>query len=416
MAVAVAEQAAPTSSDQAEPRTAAATQPDPPDDPFFLPASELPADPASTAAPATIDPADVPAPEFPLLLLNILSGETVVTAVEGWLNAWSPDSRRLAVVIPWDGIAIVSVETGAIESVISLKEPRAFAWAPDGERLAVGGDKELLIVSQDGEILDRLRGRFPIPRWQPEGSLLAYENHQLPGERIDVWDGTEVRSFPGFETAGWTDDGRLVLVGQAASDEPAPLIDPIVVDRPASEWVVAVLDPDRDYAETARWRVSSLGPPIISNNGEWIAYERLAGPTSKLGIPETRTIVRSIGDGHELLRYPGATVLPRIGAVAAFNAIRGLFLVVDRCQPQERLVHWDGAEVVDVVELVGPSVLPGPEGLPIVVRPFSGPILALDEVGAAPRELVPWPWEFVTRSPDGVWLAYGTAVLGRGYC
>ena len=70
----------------------------------------------------------------------------------------------------------------------------------------------------------------------------------------------------------------------------------------------------------------------------------------------------------------------------------------------------------DVVELVGPSVLLGPEGLPIVVQPFFGPILALDELSAEPRELVPWPWDSVTRSPDGVWLAYGMQVGGRDYC
>ena len=364
----------------------------------------------------TIDPADVPAPEFPLLLLNILTGETVVTAVEGWRNAWSPDSTRLAVMIPSQGIAIVSVETGAIESVISLEEPRAFAWGPDGERLAVGGDTELLIVSLDGEILNRLRGRFPIARWQPEGSLLAYTNHQVPGERIDVWDGTEVRSFPGFETAGWTDDGKLVLVGPVGEDELAPLIDSTVVERPASHWVVAVLDPERDYAETVRWKVPSFPPPKVSRDGEWIAYDLPNGRRAGVGTGRD-TFVRRISDGVELLRHPsGILAVGGMGAVADFGAQRGVFLIAERCMPEEHLVHWDGVDTVEVVKGIGPLILPAPEGLPLVVQPFSGSILALDRVGSEPRELIPRPWEWVTRSPDGVWLAYGTVVLGRDYC
>lgn len=363
-ALVAAEQAALATSDQADPPTVAATQPDSPVDPFFLPASELPTQPASTAAPVTIDPADVPAPEFPLLLLNILTGETVVTAVEGWRNAWSPDSTRLAVMIPSQGIAIVSVETGAIESVISLEEPRAFAWGPDGERLAVGGDTELLIVSLDGEILNRLRGRFPIARWQPEGSLLAYTNHQVPGERIDVWDGTEVRSFPGFETAGWTDDGKLVLVGPVGEDELAPLIDSTVVERPASHWVVAVLDPERDYAETVRWKVPSFPPPKVSRDGEWIAYDLPNGRRAGVGTGRD-TFVRRISDGVELLRHPsGILAVGGMGAVADFGAQRGVFLIAERCMPEEHLVHWDGVDMVEVVKGIGPLILPAPEGLP----------------------------------------------------
>ena len=413
----VAEQAAPATSEQAEPPTVAATQPDSPADLYLPAASAIRAEPPSTTAPGLIDPADVPVPEFPLLLLNILTGEMVVTAVEGWRNAWSPDSMRLAVVIRSQGIAIVSVETGLIEQVVPLAgslRSQEFSWAPDGERLAVGGDRELLIVSLDGEILDRLRGRFPVPRWDREHSLLAFEN-QIPVGRIDVWDGTEVRSFPGYETAGWTDDGRLALVRQAGEEELAPLIDPIVVDRPVSEWVVAVLDPERDYAETARWRVPSFAPPRLSRDGEWIAYDL---PNGRAGGGTGRdTIVRRISDGVDVFRHPsGLLAVGRTGAVADFSAAVGLFLLVDVCEPRERLVHWDGTDVVDVVELSAAAVLPGPEGLPIVVRPLGGPILALDEVGAAPRDLVPWPWEFLTRSPDGVWLAYGTQVGGRDHC
>ncbi|MBI1930839.1 PD40 domain-containing protein [Candidatus Poribacteria bacterium] len=105
--------------------------------------------------------------------------------------AWSPDGKTIAFVDPAQGdIFLVDAQTFQIRNI--TKSPRreiAVAWAPDGEKLAVSSDEGLLLMTKEGQVIEKLtpegNGDIVGPgSWSPDGSRIAFSSFVRPGPKI----------------------------------------------------------------------------------------------------------------------------------------------------------------------------------------------------------------------------------------
>ena len=102
--------------------------------------------------------------------------------------AWSPDGQRLAVALTsrgQDGIALVTVRTGEVETVrpAGVDAVVSVAWSPDGTRLAfegtAGAHSDLYTVDlATGNVANLTRDLFSdhAPAWSPDGRSLVFHS------------------------------------------------------------------------------------------------------------------------------------------------------------------------------------------------------------------------------------------------
>ena len=108
-------------------------------------------------------------------------------------GTWSPDSRKLAIVIFSSGdnqLAILDVQSGRIEDRISIEGLGAIqnpAWSPDGQRIAFtglkGGISDLYLYDFETESVQQLTNDKHADlhsAWSPDGRTLAFVSDRGP--------------------------------------------------------------------------------------------------------------------------------------------------------------------------------------------------------------------------------------------
>ena len=127
--------------------------------------------------------------------------------------SWSPDGARLAVAVtsgPGDGIALVDVETGDVETVrpAGVQAIVSVAWSPDGRALAfegtAGAHSDLYTYDlETGAVANRTRDLYSdhAPAWTPDGTALVF--HSDRGDALALGQATAQAAFDGaFDARG----------------------------------------------------------------------------------------------------------------------------------------------------------------------------------------------------------------------
>ncbi len=154
-------------------------------------------------------------------------------------GAWSPDSKRLAVITFSKGdnfLSIVDTESRKTETipVPGLEAINNVAWSPDGKTLAIAGQttgvSDLFLYDLDSKAVRRLTSdKFADlqPAWSPDGKTLAFitdrgadtiveqlKFDELHLATIDV-DSGQIKEIPAFRGAKhinpqWSPDGTAI--------------------------------------------------------------------------------------------------------------------------------------------------------------------------------------------------------------
>jgi WD40 repeat protein len=135
--------------------------------------------------------------------------------------AWSPDSRRLAIIRMTDrAILILDVASGTVVRTLNEQQQgytQSLSWSPDGRNLASSNQAEAFI-----KIWDVQTGRISRSQatdsnltshvtWSPDGEQIAYVGDQ---EMVEIWSigtGSIVKRIMGGDPTqlGWSPDGQL---------------------------------------------------------------------------------------------------------------------------------------------------------------------------------------------------------------
>lgn len=156
------------------------------------------------------------------------------TAAMAFTPAWSPDGRRLAMVLPNhrgdSDIAVLSLEKGKVRQITGNSgistEP---AWSPTGHQIAFTSDRagspQIYLMEADGSNLRRLtqEGTYNAsPAWSPDGSMIAYVSRMDGRFNLFVYKLAEGKAFQitrgsvSSESPAWSPDGRWIAF---ASDQ-----------------------------------------------------------------------------------------------------------------------------------------------------------------------------------------------------
>ena len=133
-------------------------------------------------------------------------------------GSWSPDSRKLAIVIFAGGdnqLAIMDVQSGRLDDRIEIEGLGALqnpAWSPDGSRIAFtglkGGIADLYVYDlETGEVQQLTDDKHADlqPAWSPDGRALAFVSDRGPDTNFEeLTFGNYVLSFIDLETLAVT--------------------------------------------------------------------------------------------------------------------------------------------------------------------------------------------------------------------
>jgi Tol biopolymer transport system component len=169
---------------------------------------------------------------------------TRVRRLSGIRNAyqptWSPDGRRLAVLLPGEksGIYSVGIRDGRARPLIRRRQSlEAPAWSPRGNRIAFALQRsatnwDIYSIAGDGtrlRPLTRAAAQETTPDWSPDGRRLAFAR-QLRSGNWAIWtmraDGSQLRCVTPRRISAveptWSPDGkRIAFSAQSGNDSSA---------------------------------------------------------------------------------------------------------------------------------------------------------------------------------------------------
>ena len=208
--------------------------------------------------------------------------------------AWSPDGSRLAFISPCKGkqktypgsrIYVINADgTDLKELTNSVEGDFDPAWSPDGEMIAFtslrSGQPAIWAINlKDNSTVKLSRSTYPDrqPAWSPDGKQIAFVRENITTQ---VWimsrDGLATNKFTdseGFNNQypAWSPDGMMIFFSQTGQE---PIIPLLKYQR---------------FGEGAEGRIPQNPPRgkegpyddvIPSPDGNWLAYESWAGPSS----------------------------------------------------------------------------------------------------------------------------------------
>ena len=111
------------------------------------------------------------------VFVRVVGGRPLrVSAEQGIPAAWTPDGKRIALVVD-SGIVSVSASPGGVQKVISRTGGQDPAWSPDAKRIVWSMDGDLWIASATGSARRKLAAtRFSDvqPEWSPDGRRVVF--------------------------------------------------------------------------------------------------------------------------------------------------------------------------------------------------------------------------------------------------
>jgi WD40 repeat protein len=227
-----------------------------------------------------------------LQVWNATTGKEIRKLPQGrpWIIAlaWSPDSRRLALLKPEGSVWVVDVSTGKdVRTPLPPSEGgttcACLAWSPDGKRLAAATVNNRIILwdSTTGKLQGTLRGPGPwlaSLAWSASSKRLVAASSTGVVEVLDVVTGRRVKTLR--EPAGrvswlaWTPDGRRLISG--SPDMGFKLWDTRTGQPvPAASWQPPAfrLIPDQRVA----WEPGSLRLAVAAHDGTVQVWDSASG-------------------------------------------------------------------------------------------------------------------------------------------
>lgn len=167
----------------------------------------------------------------------------------------STTARAAAGAVDGSGIYVVAPDGTGVRKLVSGWG--MVSWSPDGGKLAIADGNTLRIVPTDGsrptEIVAGLGATAPV--WSPDGSLIAFG--RSGSEWVVRADGSGGATLVDAQShlAGWTPDGRLV-----------------VITDPQIGWSSVVVHEKDGTRRVIASDASTTVQPVVSPDGRMVAY------------------------------------------------------------------------------------------------------------------------------------------------
>lgn len=290
--------------------------------------------------------------------------------------SWSPDGTRIAFSRPigrslLSDLFVIAVDGAGLRRLTRTQRSETQpAWSPDGRRIAFVAERQIYLMSSNGQGVRRLTEGFAndSPSWSPDGRRIAFVSGRTPGRlNPQIWvmnaNGTQETQLTegakqeSWGLAVWSDtgptwspDGRWIayVSGEATPD---------VTATSGIEQIFRMRPDGSDRANVSRSLVNARDPdwqPICSRLGTRNADRLLGTPASDLlcGLEGADVLRAGSGDdvviggsGRDVLHGgPGSDRLFGSGGDDSVYARDGQADVVD-CGPGRDRAVVDRADV-----------------------------------------------------------------------
>lgn len=208
-------------------------------------------------------------------------------AAVGWAPAWSPNGRRLAVVVCGELWTVDADGSHARQLTFTPAAENEPAWAPDGRHIAFTRDGAVWTIRADGENEQRVASPGFSPSWSPDGGRIAFD------------DGTEIfvkplvgggpRALVEGTGPDWSPDGRRIVY--VADDGGETDVHTVEVASGSRSRVTYAVDDDTSPA----WSPDGRRLAFVRDGAVWVAnadgngQRRLATGTDPSWQPLPRT-------------------------------------------------------------------------------------------------------------------------------
>ena len=211
--------------------------------------------PTTTGAPAPAVSTAPPAAGGGATPASRPKATTTTTASPVRPAATTSTTAKAAGGVDGPGVYVVAPDGTGVRKVVSGWG--IFSWSPDGSKLAVADGRTLRIAAADGsrqtEIAAGAGATAPV--WSPDGSRIAFG--RSGSEWVIGVDGSGAARLaePQSHLAGWTPDGRLVLITD-----------------PQGGWSSVVIHEKDGTRRVIASDASTTVQPVISPDGRMVAY------------------------------------------------------------------------------------------------------------------------------------------------